>query len=192
MYLHQINRRIVDLRHSILDESELDELKAKKAEIEKSTAKNKQAELLKVEEAIKKQEETYNEERRAGRFAFKKKVYIDYHGNRRPPYHFTWCRYSATNNYEDLSAWQAQYQYTPVIYGKDQFWPESVYVNASNYYQFGDLVWVKCPLKEYLLRKEEERMLTERGQKKIDAMDSEFDKYGAKVPSRLIEQLRTP
>jgi hypothetical protein len=191
MYLHQINRRIVDLRHSILDESELDALNEKKAELEKSTAKGKQAELFKIDEEIKKQKQIYSEERRAGRYAFKKKVYIDYDGNRRPPYHFTWCRYSASNNYEDLSAWQAQYGYTPVIHGKDQFWPESVYVNASNYYQFGDLVWVKCPLKDYLLRREEERKLMERGQKKIDAVDSMLDKYGASVPKNLVSQLRT-
>ncbi len=187
--LHQINRHLIDLRYSILDESELDELKAKKAELEKKmkNAKTKKAdyekELSQVEENIEKQKKVYDEERRAGRSKFKKKVYIDNKSERRPPYHFTWCRYSPQNNYHELSMWQAKRpHFTPVIYGKDQFCPESVAVNAANYYQLGDVVWVKCDLGAYLALKEEERRLIPTGAMKMEESKSQLRKEGADVP----------
>lgn len=199
--IHEINRRLIDLRLSEFDESELDELNAKKAALEKKLGTLKQEgtiakcqrELDELDKEIEQMKRSYMEDRKAGRAKFKKKVYISYRSANRPPYHFSWCRYSSSNDYRDLSTWQSTRPwYTPVVYGKDQFMPESVPVNGKNYYTFGDLVWVKCNLSDYLEFKDEERKKVDQqsGRAELQKVEADFEKHGAMIPDAMLNDLR--
>lgn len=244
MLLHEVNKQLVDLRFSEFDESELDELKAKKSKLKTNFAKaesNKNQNMVllekhhesekkhktklatakkaekptdKIEADLKKnqrlqadaesliekhttimqsidteiavvdahiqtQTDEYEEEKRAGRARFSKKTFIDYKGkNRRPPYHFTWVRYTPTSDppFRDFTQWTTGYEYTPVKYGKDPFYPIGALVNAANYWQFQDVVWVKRDLKAYLLDKIKEKKEQMGGKELIDRLNRQFEK----------------
>ena len=182
MLLHEVNKQIVDLRYSEFDESELDELKAKAKKLEEKipAAKTKKVdyekELEKLKAEIQILEDEMEAEKRAGRAKFKKKVTINYKGqNRRPPYHFTWVRYTPTNDFREFNQWITGYDYTPVKYGKDPFYPIGAKVNASNYWQFGDVVWVKRDLKAYLLDKIKEKKNQIGGEELIKRLQKQFE-----------------
>lgn len=197
MLIHDVNKRLVDLRYSEFDDSEMEALRKKKEALEKKieTAKAKkpdyEKELEKLESDIKALEDETEEERRAGRARFKTRAYINYKGkNRRPPYHFTWVRYTPTNDYREYNQWITGYGYSPVKYGKDPFYPEGAKVNQANLWQFGDLVWVKRDLKEYLLEKVAEKKRTISGQNVIDRVQAQMEREGASIPRQQLAQLK--
>jgi DNA repair exonuclease SbcCD ATPase subunit len=181
MLLHDVNKQLVDLRYSEFDESELDELKAQKTKLEAkiATAKTKkpdyEKELEKLEAEIKETEREIEEDRKAGRAKFKNKSYVTYGKNRRAPYHFTWVRYTPTNDFREFNSWITGYGYSPVKPGKDPFYPVGAKVNAANYWQFHDVVWVKRDLKEYLLEKVKERKAQIGGKELIDRLTRKIE-----------------
>jgi len=191
MLLHDVNKKIVDLRYSAFDESELEELKAKKKASQSKLGKSQKhsvdgmsvttkltaEEIEKLDKEIAELEREMEEDRRAGRARFTQKVFIDYKGkNRRPPYHFTWVRYTPTNDFREFNQWITGYQYTPVKYGKDPFYPIGAKVNASNYWQFDDVVFVKRDLRDYLLDKVNEKKKQLGGQALIDRLNRQIEK----------------
>lgn len=126
-----------------------------------------------------------------GEFAFKKKVYINFFDKgRRPPYWFTWCRYSPNNNYRDLYEWKVEWGYTPVNRDTDPFWPEPVAPNAEGNYVRGDLILVKIPLADHLKRKLEEQAVSNLGARaKLKQFNAAMRRSGAELPPEMIDRL---
>jgi len=175
MYLHDI--RTVDLNFSKLaiDEkiTKLQKGKGHEAELEKAKAE-------------KKRQQT------SGTYEFTEKQFIDYKGSRqaRPPYWFTWCRYEPANNYLDLREYQAKWNYRPVNVDEDNYWPDGQAPNAEGNYVFGDLIFVKCPLIDYLRRKLMEKKMAEGGARaKLDKFQSDMGKSGAELSEEETERL---
>lgn len=201
MRLDQVQKNIVDLRHSEFDESELDALKAKKKQLEKKaeTATTKKPEYEKQIEAVAKEieelERETEQEKRAGRARFSRKTIIDYRTKgRRPPYWFTWVRYSPNSDppYREFTEWVAGGEYTPVKYGKDPFYPVGATVNQSGYWQFKDAVWIKTDLKEYLLKKIAEQKQQTGGEELIRRLEKQWDaedQYMAAKKFRSLEDM---
>ena len=197
MLLHEVNKKLVDLRYSTFDESELDELKAQRDKVGKESTKTKTADesnqtLEELDAQIKEVADELEENRRAGRAKFKNKEYITYTQNRRAPYHFTWVRYTSTNDYREFNQWINSYDYTPVKPGKDPFYPTGAHVNTANLWQFSDVVWVKRDLKEYLLEKVAEKKRNISGQELIGRVNRQIEQeqmYLAETEMRSLKDM---
>jgi len=128
-----------------------------------------------------------------GEFKFKpgKKMYVNFYDEgRRPPYWFTWCRYSETNNYRDLYEWKQQWGYSPVNRDNDPFWPEPVPPNPDGHYVVGDVILVKVPLVNHLKRVLEERAISNLGARaKLKQFNATMRQSGASLPPDMIEQM---
>lgn len=155
--------KIVDMRHSELDLPQ-DEEKAKKAKAH--------------------MDET-------GEYKFTKKVYVNFYDKgRRPPYWFTWCRYSEKNNYMDLYEWKMTWGYTPVNRDEDPFWPEPTAPNGEGNYVVGDVILVKVKLIDHLKRKLEEQAMSSRGARaKLQQFNATMKKAGGALPDEMLEKL---
>jgi len=191
--------RVVDLRRSVLDNSELEDaekhLKTLKATLKRTKDESKKEDLgtqiKKAEEDIKKISELYERERyRDGIFKFKDKVYVSYkEPGARPPYWFSWCRYDNRDNYRHLSEWRYQFGYMPVS-KDDPYWPENVPLNQNGHYQIGDLCLVKCNLIDHLKRRWEEIELSKNAaQAKIDEFEAAVGAQGDQIEQNLIQEL---
>jgi len=125
-----------------------------------------------------------------------KKEYVNYRDKpRRPDWFFTWSRWDASNNYRELRDKKIIDHYSEVNADKDPFWPEGVEPNAEGHYVYGDLIWVKCPLKDHLQR-EADRMKLSRfaGRQRLQQFNEQVkvdnaQAGGSPMPDRLLEEL---
>jgi hypothetical protein len=157
--------RIVDMRYSELDlPSDPEKAKITKAHMEKT-----------------------------GEYKFKdgKKVYVNFYDKgRRPPYWFTWCRYSDKNNYMDLYEWRMTWGYTPVNRDEDPFWPEPTAPNPEGHYVVGDVILVKVNLIDHLKRRLEEQSMSSRGARaKLQQFNSAMKRAKGALPDDMLEKL---
>ena len=124
-----------------------------------------------------------SDRKKAEYFFTGKKFYIDNKiKETRTPYHFSWCRYDQRNGYRELNEWKYLYGYSPVSVDIDPYYPEGITPNESGYYQYGDLVFVKCSLLEHLRRMEENRRIgTLGGKAALDQFKAKVESEGGKV-----------
>jgi hypothetical protein len=117
--------KIIDLNHSVLDNSVVERIETERNAFEEKLKKLKSTEIdrrdkklaekeaerdekminfgVAIEELTleaQKEREKIVEEQRRGEYRFKKKSYVHYKdAGRRPPWKFMWCWYSDTDNY---------------------------------------------------------------------------------------------
>ena len=121
-----------------------------------------------------------------GLFFFKKKTLYKLKQNKSlAPYWFHWIR----NDPFRINSLMIRRGYDYVTC-KDNIVPEGMIKNESGYYQYGDLVLMKCDLRQYLERRIETRKMSDRqliatAQKfKTDAKAS-----GADIEDELLDEL---
>ncbi|HUW46173.1 MAG TPA: hypothetical protein VMW50_10320 [Dehalococcoidia bacterium] len=144
MRLWQLNKRIIDFRHSRFDVDE----EIAKINIGLKTAKaEKKAELEERRKVLLAEKE---KQMITADYKLTQKNYIDYLGVKtsRPPYFFSWCRYEELDNYRDLKMWKHEKGFVPVMVG-DGFAPEGVEPEGGKYF-YGDLIFVRRPLDRQL------------------------------------------
>jgi hypothetical protein len=115
-------------------------------------------------------------DRQSGKFIFKKKVYIDYHGikSARPLFRFAWC----TNNPGAVVDWQQKWPGTEFVSVNDDYWPEGVAPDANGHYvRLPDAILMKIPIHTYLEQRKREIERSERAPKAV--MQSLHDEYRA-------------
>ena len=152
-------------------------------ELQKS-GKNK-AELEKAKAEKKRQKEN-------GDYEFTEMKYVDYKGDReaRPPYWFTWCRWEPANNYLELREWKAKWNYTPVNVDEDNYWPFGLAPNSAGEYTFGDLIFVKCPLIDYLKKRQVDVNMSRGGAKaKLKKFHTDMNKAGGAIPEDMMDEM---
>lgn len=206
--------KLVDLNSSKIDDGGIVDLKRQRGEIlyeaqglkkihhtkrneEQKVQLKKFTDALKVaEENIKTAEAEYKRELASGiaegRIKFKKKVYIDYRGIKapRPRHYIKWCRYEKMNNYREFRDWQAAKQYSPVMSGKDPYWPEGLSPDNKGYYVFGDLILVKVSMRDYILQRWEDIQRANLAPKSaIDKFKSDVERAGGDVPQEIIDNI---
>lgn len=208
--------KIIDLEHSVLDNSNVERLEQeigdfrKKLETLRNTkidrrekdADKKEAdrderminfgvaidELTK--ELIREKDEILSEQRR-GVYRFKKKVYVNYRdAGRRPPWKFIPCWYSDSDNYGMYRDWQIQFGSTALVFGKDRYVPEGIPVNSEGHYVYKDVIWMKEDLQKYLRRMVVAIKKSETSSKaEFDSLDAQFAEEGAGLSTEYMEEL---
>lgn len=124
-------------------------------------------------------------------FQFVKKVYVDYYNRGiRPPYWFTWCRYSKTNDYRDLYEWKVMYGYTPVQKGIDPYWPDGVMPDENGFFVVGDLISVKRNLIDHLQESLENQARTRRGaRERLEQFHEHKKAHHGAIPEDMFQEL---
>jgi len=115
-------------------------------------------------------------DRKAGKFVFKKKVYIDYHGikSARPLFRFSWC----TNNPGAVVDWQQKWPGTSFVTVDDDYWPEGEMPDTSGHYvHLPDAILMKIPIDVYLEQRKREIQRSENAPKAV--VKSLHDEYKA-------------
>lgn len=202
--------RFLDMRASILDVGDFDGIKAgnseltgkvdvlskkaKKTEEEKELLVNLKKQLEASDRSLKEAEDAkalaLARMYKTGMFKFKKKVYIDYTGVQAPlpEYKLKWCRYEPNNNYREFRKWQIAWGYTPVV-PVDDYIPEGLPPDSTDYYVYGDLILVKIPLDAYLKKREQD---IDRGDKaakqKLRKYEEDSRRSGVGVSQHEVEQ----
>lgn len=168
--------KLVDLRRSKLDTGELDatiskrgvieekleKLKEPKTEVAKAKYLEKQAKLSKeLQEArgeVEAIEKQCKEDKKAGKYVFKNKVYISWRDPAtRPPHYVKWNR----NTPYDVEGWKVKWNYSEVTI-EDPYWPEGVKPNEEGHYVYRtDMILMKCPLENYVEKRKKEIMRSE-------------------------------
>lgn len=131
---------------------------------------------------------------KTGEYRFSKKVYINFYDKgRRPPYWFTWCRYSPNNNYQDLYEWKMTWGYIPVNRDTDPFWPEPIAPNPEGNYVLGDLILVRINLIDHIQRKLQEQSISSKGARaKLSQFNAAMKRApggSAALPEAMLEKL---
>lgn len=163
--------KLIDLNRSVLDTDELDELLSKKKDVETKLGKlkepkaeqaktkyfSKKAELTKQVEKLnneaEKVREQYGKNRKLGNYTFKKKVYVSWNDPATRPQHYVkWNR----NTPYDVEGWRTKWNYSEVTIN-DPYWPEGVKPNQEGHYVYRtDMILMKCPLKDYVMKRAKE------------------------------------
>ena len=191
--------KILDLDHSVLDNSVIEGLEHKieklKTGLDKlktdATKEKRLTELLSLDNELQKEREAIEEEQRRGQYRFKLKTYVNYRdAGRRPPYKFKWCWYSDSDNYGMYRDWQVSFGAAGVTYGKDRYVPEGVPVNSENHYVFKDVILMKEDLQNYLRRSIKQRLKAEgAGKSEFDQLESQFAAEGAKIDDSMMNDI---
>lgn len=180
--------RVIDLKESTIQiDLDIEEAEKEYKQL-KSKTTDKAKELKDKIDELKKEKERQIEE---ADYDFVEKKYIRYVGSEmaRPDYWFSWCR----NTKQRLREWKAHYNFRPVDPVHDDYVPEGVAVEDGMFI-YGDLVFVKTPLLDYLRRRKEEIDMSKLGAaKKYKEFGDKLRKGGVKVSedevSKLIESL---
>jgi hypothetical protein len=127
---------------------------------------------------------------KTGEYTFIEKVYVDYQNpETRPPWYFSWCRWTDKNNYAEFNEWRTLWKFSKVVI-EDGYWPEGVAPDSNGNYTFGDLIWVKCPLKEYIdKRKHEIEMSESSTRNKLRQIRNEMKADGVDLDEKMIRTL---
>ena len=174
--LQDLNKRIIDFRHSRL---KVDEEISKVERSMRAAKGEKKAELQsKIEELKKERKRQFDK----AEYEFIEKNYIDYSGKRvaKPPYFFSWCRYTSHNEYRDLEREKHQREYYPVVADKDKFAPEGL-SPKNGYYIFGDLILVKRPLTRQIQERMEQIKRARGATNEFKKFQRELDQHGAAI-----------
>ena len=126
-----------------------------------------------------------------GEYEFDEKVYIDMYGNKesRPPWFFTWCRYSPQNNYREFREWKVT-GYTAVNVDEDKYWPEPLPPNENGHYVFGDVILVKRKLIDELKeRLERQTMSKGAAAARLRDWQEKMEREGAAIPESMVKDL---
>jgi len=189
----------VDVTSRIIERGEvlnkMEKLKRKKGDnaveivkLEKEL-KAKTAALDKAKQEFEKQLKQWQQN---GSYKFKKKVIVDYFGERAPaPEHYLkWVRYDQSNNYRESRDMAAAWNYSYVEPGIDPYWPEGVGPTDGKYV-YGDLVLMKVPLREYLVQRHEAIQRAKQGKANAVArFEAEVEKSGSRVPREEIAAMQ--
>ena len=132
-----------------------------------------------------------------GLYDFDERIEVDYRATgkaRESKWWFTWCRYDPRNNYQELREWKIMFGssgYTPVNVDTDPYWPEPLAPDESGNYVFGDLIWVKCRLIDYLKNKLErkKRVHSNVGRAKLEKWQEQMERQGASIPTSMFDEL---
>ena len=134
-----------------------------------------------------------------GEYNWTKKVLVNYQSPERPPYYFKWqnmkamymSKERAEMGYEPVIAPTRPDQKDPIKDGFDPYFPEGSEITTEGKYQYGDVIWCRCPLKKELERLERiDKISRGASQARIDKFEDALDKEGAKVPQEMIDRLR--
>jgi hypothetical protein len=208
--------KIIDLQHSVLDNSAVEKLEAEIEHFRKKLEETRKMKIDRREKDFEKKEsdrdekllnfgtaieeltKTLNKERdairaeqRQGTYRFKKKSYVNYRdAGRRPPWKFMWCWYSDVDNYGMYRDWQVDFGSTAVVFGKDRYVPQGVPVNGEGHYVYKDVILMKEDLQKYLRRMIVAKLKGEKASKaEFDALDSQFAAEGANISTEYMEEL---
>jgi hypothetical protein len=126
-----------------------------------------------------------------GQYCWIKKEYID--GRRfdkNKEWKLWWAPYDVENNLKKYWAWKAKLQFEPVNVKKDPFVADGAIVNDTDWWVFGDLVLVKMPLLDYLMKKDAERRISKKGGKsELMSFYEQTKAQGAALPDNIIDDL---
>lgn len=102
-------------------------------------------------------------------FVFKKKAYYKFRDNAGlSPWWFYWVPKDDDSQINWLQNTQ-NYEFV----GKDDLYvPDGIKLNAENHYQYGDLVLMKCPLQEYIMRRMKAR---EKADARVKSRKNQFN-----------------
>lgn len=208
--------KIIDLKHSVLDNSTVDKLQAEIAHFEERIQEvkdtkidrrekdyaNKEADrdqklinfgvaITELNEQLKKEREAILTEQRRGIYRFKHKAYVNYRdAGRRPPYKFRWCEYSDRDNYGTYRDWQVSFGAEAVTFGKDRYVPEGVNVGVEEHFYHKDVILVKEDLQTFLRRAMINRARADgAGQSELNALTAEFAKEGGSLRDEDMESM---
>jgi len=127
-----------------------------------------------------------------GFYEFDKKVYVKdlLHSGQIPDYHFSWCRYDADTKYRDVREWQVKFKFSFVKYPEDPYWPEGVPPNGEGVYEFGDVVLMKCALRDFLIKRAEEIEQSESAAKaKLAKFQGDALRAGVGISREMLSEL---
>lgn len=200
MFLSQV--KIIDMKNSVLDDGGLEELRRKYVSLQLKLKQAKKEDRPKVQLVVDKAQEKYEsakkefgEKKRVwlqnGRYKFKTKLEVDYKNKARRPYYFTkWVRYVEGNNFREAQDRLSQ-GWDFVLAGKDPFWPEMTPMGADGYYHFGgDMVLMKIPLYEYLLKRKEDIMRSDNAPKQVIAnFQEKMRKQGTDIGDQMLHDI---
>ena len=81
------------------------------------------------------------------------KVYVSWNDPATRPQHYVkWNR----NTPYDIAKWRTLWNYSEVT-AKDPYWPEGIQISQSGYYVYRtDMILMKCPLAEYVKKRQKE------------------------------------
>ena len=155
----------------------------------KDTLKTAQTQLKQAEEVASRE---FKNGIKEGRLRFTKKVYVDYRGIKapRPKHYLKWCRYDSFNNFREFRDWQAARNWSPVIAGRDPYWPDGLAPDNKGYYVFGDLILMKTNMKDYLLQRWEDIQRSQHAPADaIAKFKSDVERSGGDVPEEIIQSI---
>jgi len=124
---------------------------------------------------------------KAGKYSFLKKVYVDYQGGTgvRPEYHFQWVPKDKRSqmSYRHMG-------YVPVEHEIDPYYPEYMTPDGEGHYIFADdVILMKCPLMNFLLRKEKDEEIARKqsGRSRLMGIKEEINRTGLGLSDREVE-----
>ena len=208
--------KIIDLNHSVLDNSTVDKIKS---DIKHFEVRAKEVQDIKIDrreknyaekeadrdqklinfgvaineltEQLQKEQEEILADQKRGVYRFKHKAYVNYRdAGRRPPYKFRWCEYSDRDNYGTYRDWQVSFGAQAVTFGRDRYVPEGVNVGIEDHFYHKDVILVKEDLQTYLRRAMINRARADgAGQSELSALTAEFAKGGGGLRDEDMESL---
>ena len=208
--------KIIDLDHSVLDNSTVEKLKSdikhfelrakevqdikidrrEKNYAEKETDRDQKlvnfgVAINELTEQLKTEREAILADQRRGVYRFKQKTYVNYRdAGRRPPYKFRWCLYSDHDNYGTYRDWQTSFGAQAVTFGQDRYIPEGVNVGIEDHFYHKDVILVKEDLQTYLRRSMANRARADgAGQSELNKLTAEYAKEGGGLKESEMESL---
>ena len=108
------------------------------------------------------------------RYEYKEKKYINMDTLQEDDMWFCWCHYNPKDGYWMFESWK-QDGWDAVIAGEDPYVVEGASVNGSNYWQYKDVVLMRCKWSEELKRREESQKMATGGKPRLEQYSREMD-----------------
>jgi len=157
--------KVVDLKKSVFDTSEIDAANKRKALLVKQKAS--QAKLDEVEKQLIRATEDHQKRMDEQRYRFSEKVLIDKRFfSQDPDFKLKWG--SFIRDGEDLEG--LRMDGWDFVTPEDQLWPEGARL-VDGQYRFKDMVLLKLPLNSYI---EKKKQLRDKQNRKLQAVDTKF------------------
>ena len=130
-------------------------------------------------------------EPKKGKYTWIKKEYIDGRKfDKNKEWKLWWSPYDVDNNLKKYWAWKAKLQFEPIDAVEDNFVADGAIISSEGWWVFGDLVLVKMPLLDYLMRKDAERRISSKGGKsELMSFYEQTRAQGAALPDNIIDDL---
>ncbi len=126
-----------------------------------------------------------------GKYAWTKKEYIDLkrHIDKDKEWFFTTSHYDPRNGFLDFYGDKVQYGYVP-IEKEDRFIPEGAMLNTEGYWQFKDVVFCKVPLREHLIRRQNDMKISKNAAKNmVKELHQQFKDEGCAISDEEIDSM---